>query len=201
MLLEDFDTFNKKELKTIFEHLNVSTKNSVFLLENLLDWYRTEKTKMLFNPKELQLHKEIVEIVNLFEPIAKKKSIAIKYAYNSAMTVFADRNMFDSIIRNLLSNAIKYTNENGEICIETVKYKGYTEISIEDNGIGMDQDTIEELYQLNATKSKRGTAQEKGTGLGLLICKEFIEKHNGKLNINSKAGKGSTFSFSLPDQK
>jgi signal transduction histidine kinase len=166
-----------------------------------LDWYKTERSKIAFKPKQIQLHKKIVEIVNLFEPIAKKKSISIKYVYNSSMTAFADRNMFDSILRNLLSNAIKYTNENGEIIIETQLHNDCTEVSIKDNGIGMDENTIKKLYQLTATKSKRGTAHEKGTGLGLLICKEFIEEHQGQLSIESNPGEGSTFSFTLPNKK
>jgi PAS domain S-box-containing protein len=201
MLSNDFDTFSKEELKSIFKRLNSSTKNSMLLLDNLLDWYRTEKSRIHFNPDFIKINDCINEVVNLFKPISDHKNISLKYKNNNVESVFADINMMNSIMRNLISNAIKYTNNKGQVEIETQQNKDHVKISVKDNGIGMDNNTLNKLLEFSMTTSLRGTAEEKGTGLGLLICKEFVESHGGQLSIDSDVGKGSTFSFTLPVKK
>lgn len=198
LLSEDFDSFNNEEKKEIFNNLNSSTKNSLLLLENLLDWYRTERTKIHFQPVYLNINENIKEQIDLFDPIAKNKNIVLSYHDNIKANVFADKNMLNSILRNLISNALKYTNSGGNVKIETKLLKDFIKVNVIDDGIGMTADEKSKLFSNTLKTSQTGTAQEKGTGLGLLICNDFIEEHGGKLKIESKKGEGSTFSFIIP---
>jgi PAS domain S-box-containing protein len=198
LLENDFNTFSIEDLKSIFSNLNSSTKNTLVLLDNLLDWYKSEKTKIHYKPTQLELNTIIEKVINLLKPIAGKKEISIKYTSSKPINIKADKNMLNSILRNLLSNAIKFTDKKGKITIGVKQEKACIRISVKDTGVGMDQETIDNLFQLTTTTSKRGTAREKGTGLGLMICKGFIEEHGGTLHVQSKLEHGSTFSFTIP---
>ena len=130
--------------------------------------------------------------------IKKNKNIGIYSELNKDIFVYADKNMVQTIIRNLISNAIKYTNLGGYIRIKSYCNNKTCEISISDNGIGISQNNIEKIFRIDESYSTSGTEKEKGTGLGLILCKEFVEKNKGQIWVNSKEGEGSTFSFSLP---
>jgi signal transduction histidine kinase len=110
----------------------------------------------------------------------------------------ADKNMIRTILRNLITNAVKFTHKNGQVQVNAINYNDNIEISVSDNGIGMSKETIAKLFRIDANLSTRGTENEKGTGLGLFLCKEFAEKHNGNIWVESEEGKGSTFKFLLP---
>jgi len=131
-------------------------------------------------------------------PSAFSKSILLSFNPEQELFVFADRNMMQTILRNLIGNAIKYTSRGGSIVVNAIIKNNNPEISIADNGVGMDEETRKNLFVLNKQNSKYGTENEKGTGLGLILCKEFIEKHGGRLNVKSELGKGSTFTFDIP---
>jgi signal transduction histidine kinase len=136
--------------------------------------------------------------LDLFDSAAKIKNISIKYNPSNECTIYADQNMLQTILRNLTSNAIKYTNNGGCITIAHVLTASQVTISISDNGIGMTQEIINNLWEFTSKLSIRGTDGEKGTGLGLILCKEFIDKHKGEIWVKSEPGNGSTFSFTLP---
>ena len=131
---------------------------------------------------------------------AKAKSIKISNFIGVDDLIYADEDMLSAIIRNLISNAIKYTANNGEITIKLANSDNYIQISVIDNGIGITKENLQKIFKIDSQISTLGTNNEKGTGLGLILCKEFIEKHNGKIWMESELGKGSAFHFTLPIQ-
>jgi signal transduction histidine kinase len=130
--------------------------------------------------------------------LAKSKNIEIKRSFPENLIIMADRNMIRTVLRNLVSNAIKFTHKNGKIEVKAITDNQMVEISVVDNGVGMSKDTINKLFRIDSDLSTPGTENEKGTGLGLVLCKEFIEKHGSRLLVESELARGSTFRFSLP---
>jgi len=155
---------------------------------------------MAFIPKSFTVSQKIADNLFLADQLADQKEILIRKKIPKKLVVFADENMFGSIIRNLLSNAVKFTPKGGKITISAKQYADQmVRISVEDSGIGMSQQLIDHLFLLDDIQSNRkGTDGEYSYGLGLIICKDYIDKHGGKLEIKSNPGKGSTFSFFLP---
>lgn len=132
---------------------------------------------------------------------AKAKQIRLTIQENDVSTVYADEQMLKTILRNLISNAIKFTHRNGEIHIRAVKDHSFTIITVTDNGVGIAHDQIDKIWDITQNYTTEGTANEKGSGLGLLLCKEFVEKHGGWIWVDSEPGKGSSFRFALPLQE
>ena len=152
-----------------------------------------------FAPKSFFLKKKIVETLHLAEQLSFEKEITISCNLPDDLKVFADENMLESIIRNLLSNAVKYTSRHGKVYVSaTLLPDESVRISVRDTGIGMNQKLIEELFRIDIKSNRKGTEGEYSSGLGLIICKDFIDRHCGKFEIKSKEGKGTTFSFTLP---
>jgi signal transduction histidine kinase len=175
-----------------------SSGRAIELLMNLMDWARSQTGKMEFIPEYFQIIDFIEETTPLFDDIAGQKSISIRKNLSQGATVFADKTMISTVLRNLISNAIKFTNTGGEIVISVVNKTSELTVSVSDNGVGISKSALEKLFRLDENYSTTGTNNEQGTGLGLILCKEFIEKHGGKIWVESEVGKGSTFSFSLP---
>ena len=138
------------------------------------------------------------DILEILQPSANTKNITINYSAIDEINVFADKDMLKTVLRNLISNAIKFTNKNGAININSVENSGNVTISVSDNGIGISQDNLAKLFDISKVLTTKGTAEETGTGLGLLLCKEFVEKHGGKIWVESEYGKGSDFKFTMP---
>jgi signal transduction histidine kinase len=134
----------------------------------------------------------------MVDEMATGKNIELKSFIPETLTFVADKNMIRTILRNLITNAVKFTHKNGQVQVNAINYNDNIEISVSDNGIGMSKETIAKLFRIDANLSTRGTENEKGTGLGLFLCKEFAEKHNGNIWVESEEGKGSTFKFLLP---
>jgi signal transduction histidine kinase len=175
-----------------------SAVNLYSLLENLLEWSKMQRGLMDFKPERFNLYHRITGCVELIIGPAKTKNISVNYDIPENYEIMADKHMFDTIIRNLVSNAIKFTRRKGEIHISAdIGKDGLTEIRIRDTGIGMNKELLDSLFILDQKTSRKGTDNEPSTGLGLLLCKEFIEKHDGKIWVESEVGKGSTFSFSV----
>ena len=130
--------------------------------------------------------------------MASGKNIILSSSFSENLTFLADKNMIITILRNLISNAIKFTNNNGKVEIRTRKKKKQIEFSVSDNGIGITKENLDKLFRIDVSLSTRGTQNEKGSGLGLFLCKDFVEKHNGKICVESEQGKGSIFKFTLP---
>jgi two-component system sensor histidine kinase/response regulator len=198
ILLENIEQYSREEIKEISELLHDSNKNIYKLLENLLDWSRVQTGMIAFNPKNVLLNALIEENIELSRNVALNKNINI--AFESAYLVEAevDKNMISTILRNLLSNAIKFTDKNGDIKVKLVQTNQKVEISITDNGIGVPDYIKEKLFKINGKVLQKGTENELGSGLGLLLCKEFVSIHQGTIWVESEQGKGSTFQFTLP---
>jgi PAS domain S-box-containing protein len=191
---------NKKDYGKLFEICSCiyDSTNSVFnLLNNLLDWSRVQTGRIKFNPEQINIKSCMEEAVSELLANSKDKQIDLVLNVDKELEFSVDRFMLKTILRNLISNAIKYTYPGGGIVVAAEKVDGYVQISIQDFGIGMDEDILDNLFKIESNISVPGTNRENGTGLGLILCKEFVEKHHGEIFVESEPGKGSTFTFSL----
>lgn len=198
LIVNEFDNLNKDKIKQYISLIYQSGNNTYKLLENLLDWSRAQTGKIIFLPSELIVEHFFIDVVKLVNNSAKEKNILVSYEVESSITVLADDNMFKTILRNLLNNAIKFTNQNGAVKLSATQRETDVLFKVEDNGVGMNALTISKLFKIEEKISLLGTNAEKGTGLGLLLCKEFVEKHNGKIWAESELEVGSKFMFTLP---
>jgi len=175
-----------------------SSQHAIDLLMNLLDWARSQTGRMEFIPEYFEMVDLTDETFDQLNDAAIQKAITLRKELPKNLPVFADKNMISTVIRNLISNAIKYTGEGGEIVLSAKKNPDNILVSVKDNGLGIAPDRINKLFRIDTNVSTPGTKNEKGTGLGLILCKEFIEKHDGKIWVESAIGQGSVFSFSIP---
>jgi len=187
---------DEKKLKFL-KIIHTTAKNMFLLLENLLQWARAQTHSISFNPEIFSINELIDENIALFHEQAFLKNNVIKNNVDEDLKVYADRNMINTVIRNILSNAIKFT-ENGVITIDIEKFHDYIKIKISDTGKGIPHERLSNLFDVTVSSTTSGTRGETGTGLGLLLCKEFVEKNNGRIEISSKVGEGTTVSFTLP---
>jgi len=191
----------EKNYTGIDEYANIiqqSSTRAMDLLTNLMEWSQTQTGRMEFNPVDIELFELIKDTELLFSSALHQKKISVNVNVPHKTVVFADKNMISTILRNLVSNAIKFTNSEGEIIISVVKGQYELTVSVADNGVGIPKTSIDKLFRIDENYSTSGTQDEKGTGLGLILCKELIEKHDGKIWGESEQGKGSTFYFTLP---
>lgn len=198
LLKRDIDHLSKEELKELASELDRSVLKINNLLENLLQWSRAQTGKIQYNPERFNIKDVIRDNVRLFEANTLEKNIDIFDRVHDGIQVWGDVNMTDTIVRNLLSNALKYTYPGGYIEIRSHKHPDMIEIAIADNGVGISEEDQDKLFRVDSLHSSYGTSEEKGSGLGLLLCKEFAQKQGGNIYINSKAGKGSVVSFTIP---
>jgi len=198
LLVTDFKKLDAEKVEYHLTNIYNTSKNANDLLENLLMWAKIQRHAIGFNPKEFEVYPVISEQVELLKGAYSKKHINIEIISDAATSINADVNMFSTVIRNLTYNAIKFTHENGNISIYFKKKKNFYEFSVKDNGVGIPKENIPKIFSIDSNLSTRGTNGEKGTGLGLIVCKEFIEQHNGNIWVESIVGKGSEFIFTLP---
>lgn len=200
MSLFDQKIISEDELKSHLPLINADVKATASLLENLLYWSRTQLKGERIHPSNINLNLLSIVQTNLLSSQINEKSLIIVNTIPENAFVYADKNMVELVLRNLLSNAIKYSNTGNQIILNSSLQGGFYITEITDTGIGIDKENISKLFGMN-NFSTAGTNAEKGTGLGLLLCKEFVEKNGGKIWVRSDLGKGSTFSFSLPLNK
>ncbi len=200
MLVENYDLFDDEERKSIIDSLNTSSKNTYQLLENLLTWSRSQTGIIEFVQEEIEIKLVIKESILLCQAAAENKNIELIESAEDGLMVFADKNMLHTVLRNLISNAIKFTENKGTLIVSAKesKQEGFIEISVSDTGVGIPEDIIDDLFLMDKDVSTPGTENEKGTGLGLILCKEFVEKQGGKIWVESEVGVGSQFIFTLP---
>lgn len=179
-------------------NINNSTQKIRTLLSNLLDWSIALGGKIEFHPIKISLRKIVDETVGLLEETLKLKSLTIEYDCHEDVEVFVDKEMISTVLRNILSNSIKFSHPNSNIKISCEKNEEQVTISILDHGIGMSEKTISRLFRVGHLQSNNGAKPEGGTGIGLLLCKDFLRKHQSEFTIESEEGKGSIFKFSLP---
>jgi signal transduction histidine kinase len=166
---------------------------------NLLDWARSQTGRLKFKPQKIDLSELVTENIEFIENTAAKKNIQLENYLKEELFVIADKNTINTVIRNLLQNAVKYSNKNGTVKVysEPAKSNDYINICVEDNGIGISPEHIDKLFRIDENYSTLGTNDEKGTGLGLVLCKEFVEKNGGSIKVDSVYEQGTTIRFSL----
>ena len=191
--------FEKSE--KLISGMNSQARSTYNLLEDLLTWARDNCNKISFNPIFCNISSICNEVINQLKDTAQMKDIFINSSHSPEVYVYADKNMVEVILRNLIVNAIKFTESSGKIEIYSMPIGEFIEISVSDNGIGIEKDLKEKLFKSDFNESTPGTANEKGSGLGLVICKRFIDRHQGKIWIENKKEKGTTVKFTLPIYK
>ncbi|MCP4215929.1 MAG: tetratricopeptide repeat protein [bacterium] len=198
LLAADYDSLQNGEVKEFIDNIHNQGLQVSALLGNLLEWSRTQLGKMVFRPRSLEVEDVVEDAADHVRFAAEKKEIRLEIHPNTTTAIMADEHMLNAVLRNLLCNAVKFTASGGTITLKGEAEGGGVRLSVSDSGVGMPAGQMEQLQHNEPRESKQGTAGEKGTGLGLMICREFILKHNSKLEIESQAGKGSRFSFLLP---
>jgi signal transduction histidine kinase/ligand-binding sensor domain-containing protein len=198
LLQEEIRSGDNERNMEYADSINNSAVQTLSLLENLLEWAKSQTGKTLYKPQPVLLSELINEEYLMLRDQARGKKIEFKREVPDDLKIIADRNMIKTVLRNLISNAIKFTNKNGKIDVKAMADHQTVDISVTDNGMGMSEDAISKLFKIDSNMSTPGTENEKGTGLGLLLCKEFVEKHGGRLYVKSEISKGTVFTFSLP---
>jgi len=198
LLLDEIDSFTTDERNIFLKSLLTTSERAYSLLENLLLWSRQQMGNIEFEPEVFELAYVVIESIRYLEHSSVFKNITVTSSIKNNIFVKADKNMIETVLRNLLTNAIKFTSDNGIIKIEAFELDGCVRINVVDNGNGIQSEDMEKLFRIDQSFSTKGTKGEGGTGLGLIICKDFIEKNDGKIWVESEFGKGSKFSFELP---
>lgn len=195
------DDFTGEELKEYATHMYQATKNILNLLENLLQWSRVQTGRIEFIPENLDMKEIILGAVELYQGNAINKQIELAAEVDDYSIAFADKNMIETVVRNLISNAIKFSNPKDKIYIRSMKKDDKIYVEVEDTGIGISESKLNKLFRINESFTTDGTSKERGSGLGLILCKEFVEKNNGEIFAESKPAKGSIFKFHIPAAK
>ena len=198
LLATEVDEFSREEIKKFAGEMNNSLKNQFKLLENLLEWSRLQTGKVQYAPVKINLSEKVSDIIALLAGNALKKNITVTNLVLPGVFLFADTNMLQSILQNLIANAIKFTKPGGNIQISTKQKNEMVNIFIKDTGVGISKESLQNIFRTDSTVTTLGTENERGTGLGLLLCKEMIERHGGNISVESELEKGTTFSFTLP---
>lgn len=198
LLANEYDSFDESERKSVINSFRSSISDLYKLLQNLLTWSRSQSGKMQYNPEIIDLKQIIEDNIDLTSQQANQKSIRIQLNIEHKTIAWADKLMIDTVIRNLISNALKYTHRNGLIEISAHNNQSIVTVCITDSGIGMSETTRRKLFKIDEKISLQGTENERGTGLGLILCKEFVTINKGSITVDSELGKGSSFCISLP---
>jgi len=197
LLIDSYDKFDENKKKEFLLKIKHASEETYRLLENLLEWAQSQSNQIEMQQTELNLLSVVNEVLSVLDSEIKIKNIGISVSVSEKTTVYADINMLKTILRNLITNAVKYSFEGGEIQILDKIKNDVVTICIADKGTGISPENRKKLFRTDEKFKAVGTANEKGTGLGLVLCKEFVEKNNGKIWVESEEGKGSTFCFTL----
>ena len=197
-MIKNIHTIDIQQLEKQLSLVHDSASNAYHLLEDLLVWALSQSGKLPFEPRTFNLKVCCDEVVEMLKPTAEKKGITLQSLETDDVPIFADMNMLNTILRNLISNAIKFTRAGGTISIDSEQQNSDLLISVSDNGVGIPPEVLTHLFDDSPMQSLHGTANEKGTGFGLLLCKKFVAQHGGKIWAESVVGQGSVFRFTLP---
>ncbi|GEM_PF-1662070 len=198
VILQDFHELDKDQIFNTVKSLNRSSRSAFNLLQNLLEWAISQTSSIDYKPQNFSIQRLVEEALEPHTGVAERKNITIKISSDENPSVFGDVNMLRTVIRNLISNAIKFTNQSGEIRIRIRRDTAFCYVDVEDNGIGIPEKDIPLLFRIDRHYSRRGTSGETGTSLGLILCKEFVEKNKGEIFVKSELNKGTVFTFSIP---
>lgn len=200
LMTEEYQQLEDDAIKKFINQVNHTAHNMSNLLENLLQWARFQYGELDCRPEKIDLFIMAKETIQYYEGNAEKKNINISMVIPENTWVYADENMIKSVLRNLVNNSIKFTHPGGKIKIFSRTKDDFIITSVQDTGIGITKEKLDYLFKNSKHVSTRGTAEEKGSNLGLLICKEFVEKNGGEIRVKSEVGKGSLFEFTLLKQ-
>lgn len=198
LLLKNIYTYDIDKIESHVQQIKKIAKNTYSLLEDLLIWSKSLSGKLVTEPQNISVKQICEEMIENFSQISETKKISISYLEVQETVVKADLQMLKTILRNLISNAIKFTNTNGKIRVFSTIENGFATIVVSDSGLGISNEDIEKLWDIRQQYTTLGTANEKGSGIGLALCKDFVGKHGGKIWVESELGKGSEFMFTLP---
>lgn len=197
-LAKEYENLDSEDLNEYLHDLRDNAQNIYSLLENLLTWSRTQRGKIVFSPDIFDIKFLIDSNIQLYGASAQAKNITFENKVTEELKVFSDSNLINTVIRNLVNNAIKFTGEGGTITLSVDSNMKNYQVNVSDTGVGMSDLAVDNLFRIDVNTSTLGTKNEKGTGLGLIVCKEFINIIGGEIWATSELGKGSTFSFTIP---
>ncbi len=201
LLITNINEYDKNRIGEFINIIFQTSKNAYMLLENLLEWSRSQTGRLEMTPLDIEIAPLVDDNIDLIYNNASNKKLELNNRVDKKVKAYADSNMINTIIRNLLSNAIKYTATGGKIEITSKTEHNYVEVTVSDTGVGIKEENIGKLFRIDENFSTKGTNDETGTGLGLILCKEFVKKNGGDIWVISTPGKGSNFTFKLPAQK
>jgi len=198
LMIQSFNELDNDTLLQGLHTIETASKHAYKLLENLLIWSQNQTGRISFKPEFLNLHAQVTDSLKIIDSSAKIKGISIGVNINKSLKVFADKDMVDSILRNLILNAIKFSHKEGKIIVSAIEVDNVIQISVKDNGVGIPPEFQSGIFRIDKHTITSGTDNEQGTGLGLILCKDFVTRHQGSIWVESSPGKGSKFTFSLP---
>ena len=201
LLIERFDSYDSIKVKEFISQIYKFSNNAYHLLEDLLQWAKSQTGRMQVKSEKVDVFELVFENMNLFQEKLEKKNIRMDSKVRIGLFAFIDKNMISTVLRNLISNSIKFTNSGGEITVDGKINNEVIEISVTDTGVGIPENNIDEIFKIDSNISTQGTEDEPGTGLGLIISREFVEKNGGSINVKSKEGIGTQFMFTVPVYK
>lgn len=198
LLETDLDDMSQAEIRNIAGYLHDTAESAYKLLDNLLQWAMVESGQMRFNPKPLLLETIFDLVEGNLGSTARHKGVALQFVCPRDTTIDADENMLRSVLRNLVANAVKFTPEHGQVVVSAEQYPDQLVIEVKDTGVGMSAEQMKKLFRIESSNSTRGTAGEAGTGLGLMLCHQFVERHHGQIEVESTPNQGTRFRVYLP---
>ncbi|OGU55742.1 MAG: hypothetical protein A2V66_11805 [Ignavibacteria bacterium RBG_13_36_8] len=198
MLAEDYEGFTEEERKDYIKDIQDSARRSFSLMENLLQWSSSQRGEITITPEEINFKNLISEAVNVLEGLVRQKAVTFNNKVEESTIVLADKNTLSYALRNLISNALKFNKNGGDVTVTAKPVGDYLEVAVEDTGIGLIEEDVQKLFRLDIAHKKIGKLENKSSGLGLILCKEFIERNGGKIWVESQLDKGSKFIFTIP---
>lgn len=198
LLMERYDTYNEEKIKDFIKQIHKFSKNTYLLLENLLQWAKSQTGRLSIEIEKVDIFTLVTENLNLFKGKAENKGVKLTSNVDIGMYALIDKNMIKTVIRNLISNAIKYTPKGGQVGIKASKKDEFIYVTVFDTGVGIQKENLDKIFKIDSSISTQGTDDETGTGLGLILSREFVEKNRGEISVNSEEEKGSEFTIKLP---
>lgn len=200
IMLMRFDTMSQERMREMLERMHQTARSTYQLLQNLLTWARMQKGHLPYEPQPVRLKDTAAQVFRVLGENARQKNLTLVNTIAQEILVQADPSMAETVLRNLVSNALKFTPSGGQITLaaQAAPQPNFIEVSVTDTGVGIAAEDIEKVFRLDAKHSTRGTANERGSGLGLMLCREMVQKHGGEISIRSAVGEGTTVAFTLP---
>lgn len=197
----NYNNLNEEEKVMMLKNINKSAEFIYNLLENLLTWSKSQRGRIEYNPTIFNLTNLIQVNINLHKVPAENKGVILQSGLKDDIQAYGDREMINTVLRNLINNAVKFTDNGGSVKVFVHEQDEYIEVQVKDEGVGISPENLQKLFRIDVKFKSKGTKGETGTGLGLILCKEFVEKNGGKIRTESEEGSGSAFFFTIPTKQ